>query len=1351
MSTVAVLPALLRDKLAAVARRIRWLRAARGVSVLALTLLFFAAAALAADAWLDLPAVVRSGLFLTWIGLGVSAVIFSLLVPLCRRMDAESLAALVEQRYRDLGERLTSSVELSGDAEVANGSPALIGLLVQETTARTGPLDFLDAIPGRRTLYLAIVAGLGLVASGIVALALPGRIGSLCERFLFAGQERSAAVLYTLAVSPGNAVAARGRPLTLTARVEPQSDRATLPRSASLIVEDAFGNATRLPMVTDGAIFSLQMESVAGDFTYRAEAGGAVSPDYRITTVEPINVAAAGPTWTITPPAYARATFQPETLTGFHDITALQHSRIRLRVRFTQTAREAVLVWPADKKQPAGSHALTLATDRMSGEIEVTALADGPSKLVLKGENGFDTELAGGEWTVRVDQPPIVVKFANGMGKGATAGSEVLKAVLPYDSIPLDVALADDVGVASAQLEYRVNDGPVQREEIDLQGRGTTQASGRHVFQLGGKVKERDEVQYRLRISDNRDVPEAGLKPQVVFYPAERWLGLKIAGQTQSLAEQEIQAQRDDFDKRLDRIKKDLEREQRAVYKLRQETRTQPSLLPEQTQELKSLRQENEASREALDQLAREAAEVPELHDVANLGKEVADEELRRSEKALTDAATEEKAPQRQRQLNDADKQVASALSKLEAMRRVNDRLAKERMDQAKLEAAAKHEEDLARRAEDLAAKDPIKDASAKPQAEQLQREQKNLVDDLDRAANQSGPLQKALEAARAEETRPLGDKARELAREERKLADAPRDPKLQELARKQRELADKAAKLAQETQRSAQTAQAPPLKPEDAHKAAEALKQGDAAEALKHQDQAANELQRLARDLDRAAEKARDPKEAARQLAQLQKQLQQRLNDETRKHNGKPPPAQVMKHMEPEQKAIAEAAKALSVPPRQEHLRRDQKEAVEQANKAAGGLCDCNGGQAAEGMEKARQALKRLADQLPSMTQRRQDAAAEVERLRQKQKEVGQRVDEMDKLADKGSAEKADKQNEAARTQKEIADRLEKLDAPKDGPRQRAQEAVKKAQDNLKNGKREEIAASQQKAREELKRLRDALAEKQQPSENSQNAAAAPQGMPSKQQAKKAGDLARQQQELRDEVRRLTDQATRADQTPQEQLEQKTGKLAEALSQLGQELTRSPQMQQAVARAGAAAKQAQAAMQLAQDQARQGNQGQARQSQQQAAQMLDRAGRELAQAGKPSSSSEQQTGHALQQAQQQMGQAQEQLSKGQAQGAQRSMQQAAQSLQQAAKQLARKPGTPKQGGQPNPIGAAPGGRPDEEPAVLDPKKYAGKRWGELPGQLQTKIIQDLKAKYGDDYSRIIKLYFEEIADTKVK
>src|SRR5262249_36195416 len=108
-------------------------------------------------------------------------------------------------------------------------------------------------------------------------------------------------------------------------------------------------------------------------------------------------------------------------------------------------------------------------------------------------------------------------------------------------------------------------------------------------------------------------------------------------------------------------------------------------------------------------------------------------------------------------------------------------------------------------------------------------------------------------------------------------------------------------------------------------------------------------------------------------------------------------------------------------------------------------------------------------------------------------------------------------------------------------------------------------------------------------------------------------------------------------------------------------------------------------------------------------------------------------------------------MAQGQPQGAQASMQQAAQSLQQAAQQMAR--GGPQQGqptrmGPPGEQGVGPGGPIDVSVFGPELKQYAGKSWGELPRELRTKIVQDMKAKYGDDYARLIKLYFEQMAAT---
>jgi hypothetical protein len=125
-----------------------------------------------------------------------------------------------------------------------------------------------------------------------------------------------------------------------------------------------------------------------------------------------------------------------------------------------------------------------------------------------------------------------------------------------------------------------------------------------------------------------------------------------------------------------------------------------------------------------------------------------------------------------------------------------------------------------------------------------------------------------------------------------------------------------------------------------------------------------------------------------------------------------------------------------------------------------------------------------------------------------------------------------------------------------------------------------------------------------------------------------------------------------------------------------------------------------------------------------------------------------------VQQAQQQIGQAQNQMNQGQQQAAQQSMQQAAQSLQQASQQLAnaqkaQQPGKPSQPFIPGEKGATGGGLADLAKYGIDPKQLEGRSWGELDGKLQTKIVQALKAEFGEDYARRIKLYFEQIADTR--
>ncbi len=119
MSKNLTLPAELTTRLQAVAKRVRLLRVIRGLSLLVLVMSLTAGAAILADHLLELPALVRQIVFSLWMSLGSLLGMLALLVPLSRKLDPADLAAVIEKKYPELAERLSSSVELTGQGEQA--------------------------------------------------------------------------------------------------------------------------------------------------------------------------------------------------------------------------------------------------------------------------------------------------------------------------------------------------------------------------------------------------------------------------------------------------------------------------------------------------------------------------------------------------------------------------------------------------------------------------------------------------------------------------------------------------------------------------------------------------------------------------------------------------------------------------------------------------------------------------------------------------------------------------------------------------------------------------------------------------------------------------------------------------------------------------------------------------------------------------------------------------------------------------------------------------------------------------------------------------------------------------------
>src|SRR5262249_21334658 len=140
MATVQALPTRLREQLSQAVSRVRRLRLIRGASALAVVLLTTAAACLLADYVLHLPATARGVMLAAWLAIGLGTAHWALLRPAIRRIDLDALAAVIEEKYPDLNERLTSTVELSECAQGFHGSPELIAIVMNETEARVARL-----------------------------------------------------------------------------------------------------------------------------------------------------------------------------------------------------------------------------------------------------------------------------------------------------------------------------------------------------------------------------------------------------------------------------------------------------------------------------------------------------------------------------------------------------------------------------------------------------------------------------------------------------------------------------------------------------------------------------------------------------------------------------------------------------------------------------------------------------------------------------------------------------------------------------------------------------------------------------------------------------------------------------------------------------------------------------------------------------------------------------------------------------------------------------------------------------------------------------------------------------------
>ena len=1175
-----------------------------------------------------------------------------------RRLLWHRLAALVERRFPDLGERLVSTVQLSEAPAAPSGRGDLLPWLREETVQRATPLDFQSAYSIGPLRKLTVAGGV------LLLLALVPALGS--EEYVRFGRRLllawSPSVYgYELTVEPGDQYIGRGRSAVVRVGLKARDAEARLPSSCTLICAEN-GTPRRLRMEpTEAGQFTFTWPVVQESLTYHIEAGELVSAKYRLEAIDPVALLPESPKTRVTPPPYVQAAVLAETESVGHvPFTALQFSKVKFQFRFDRPARKATIRWRRGDEE--SQIVLPLVEERTEAAWELIAVASGPhaATLSLEGEHGIVSTYPLPAWSVWTDDAP---RFSAAPVLGFSSTDERPSVVPPDEVIPIKASAEDKVGIERLELQYRVNDGPVQVLALG-DGKGETRLVVDTVWPLRGLVKAGDTVKCRLALADNRrlahgqvrtsaaSAPEHDLDPQVAHLPSraageDRWWHLKIEAKAESLVQQQVVAERDDLRQALERIQTRIEEERKQIEKVRQGSHQQPVLSVDQGNALGQARKLNEASQQQLQQVGQKAASIPGLQSLARLALDIARRELAASEDAIAESQTKNlPAGKREAEMHKAEDALGTALQRLEELQKLNDLLARERLDVENLEKLARAEEMLAKQVEELAARP---DGDPK-ELERLRAEQAKIAARLEQLGQDNPRLQEVGRKLRQAHVQKLGQEARALAMNQRKQSEADeakwiRAMKSQsaDLALQQRALANRVTKLGTELKSQPATAWLePPQRP--ALEAAERLAEGLVEPALAQQQASAKGLQALGEQLDKALILGRDLRSAVQRLAKRQEELVKQL-------------------------------------------------------------------------EKLGEDYARL--------------PAEQTRAR---------------LA------------EIAQSEKALHEALGKLEVPQAAApaRQTVQQTTGEASDLL--ARRDALGAffKMEQARDSLAAWARSLPEGPPPAPVGKDS---PEERAVKKQADQARQLAKEQHELREAVRKLLMDVAKSQASPAPSVAHKEGvdKLAQELMELSQRA--GPEAKHAAQEAAHAAQMSQKALAKSRADKSEGRMDQAKKGEAETAMHLEMAGKKLDDAAQamagpaPRDPKMEQENAPLQKAfdesRAKMEQAQMQLQQ-QPKNAPAAMQQAAQAMKQMAKQ-AQSPsasaGAPTAGASPaqNSSASAAGASADVLAEHL--KAHGGKTWGELPGELRTRIVQDLRGRYGDEYGPIIQRYFQQIAD----
>lgn len=395
------------------------------------------------------------------------------------RPDRVALARLVERRYPELKENLSTAVEV-----MERGGPAnpIEAALLRQIERETESIPFRTATLPRR--FHPVAAIIIVISAGFLSdYALQTQ---LAQKARYYQLDKLNGVHTGLIVEPGDAEAPRGSDLVITAQVE----RWEL--EPQIILQEN-GETVSYPMMLDEkgvaqfTLFDLQEAT-----RYRVETPSLRSPEYAVSVYDPPTLDAVE--LKLEPPAYTR--METLTFSRLLDIFPVEGTTVTLGIT----------------TDPANRATLRVGEERLpfDGSVSFTAQEDTDYQLTLVNAEGRKLVTETFVVDVTPDEPPV----AEVVDPGEDTSAEL------DGIVPLELYAADDFGVTRVELHLSVSGLPRRPVEVFQAAEGEPVLERSFLSQLEIprlSVEHGDIISYYFKVIDNRE-PEPNVTQTSLFF-----------------------------------------------------------------------------------------------------------------------------------------------------------------------------------------------------------------------------------------------------------------------------------------------------------------------------------------------------------------------------------------------------------------------------------------------------------------------------------------------------------------------------------------------------------------------------------------------------------------------------------------------------------------------------------------------------------------------------------------------------------------------------------------------------------------------------------------------------------------